>query len=119
VRALVFVVLTACTVGGSDNRPVTARPPHDPDRMPSETLDHQDPRADTSDHPVLSRSEACNWFQRHFTSCGEPAKAPTSMPASAISIGCGTCSTSSGNDPTALLLPLAVLLVVSRRRNKS
>jgi MYXO-CTERM domain-containing protein len=118
VRA-VLVLLTACTLGGGDNRPVTARPPRDPDRMSSDTLAHSNPRADTSHNKVFWRSEACGWFARHFTSCGEPEKQLPGKPFSPVSIGCGTCSTTGSGSAAGLLGALAVLLVVIRRRNKS
>jgi hypothetical protein len=52
------VLLAACTISGAKPAPVTARPPADPDRMPSAVLDKQDPGADTSKNPVLSRTSA-------------------------------------------------------------
>jgi MYXO-CTERM domain-containing protein len=53
-----LVLLAGCTLNGSGPTPVTARPPPDPDRMPSGVLDKQDPAADTSRNPVLSTTGA-------------------------------------------------------------
>jgi hypothetical protein len=58
VRALLPILLAACTINGRGPDPVTKPPPPDPDRMPTAVLDKQDPGADTSNHPVLSRTSA-------------------------------------------------------------
>jgi hypothetical protein len=49
MRALAIVLLAGCTIHGR------ARPP---ETLPSAVLDHQDPSADTSQHPVMTRFTA-------------------------------------------------------------
>jgi uncharacterized protein (TIGR03382 family) len=55
MRLLLALAFAGCTIGAPPPE-VPARPPPDPDRMPSEVLAHQDPAADTSHNRELSRS---------------------------------------------------------------
>ncbi len=108
VRALGLVVLCACTFNGPGaNAPVTPKP--DPDGMPSEVLDRQDPGADTSKNPVLWSSGSKGWFP-DFNGCGN---ANYSSGESTF-IGCGSCAS---GDASGLLVVLAALGTVRRRRS--
>lgn len=106
MRALVLVVVAGCTINGRGPDPVTARPPPDPDRMPSVVLDHQDPGADASKNPILSRTEA------HHVDPND-ARWPW--------LGClrmFACSAGHGGDASGVLVVLAAL-AATRRRNRS
>lgn len=107
-----LLLVASCTLNGGGPAPVTARPPADPDRMPSDVLDKQDPGADTSKNPVLWRSES------HYVDPDGPASRMTQ----ALSCGMVRCSTGGDGDWTANLIVLAVLASTRRRyrsRNKS
>lgn len=103
VRAFfVAAVLAGCTFGNQGAAPVTARPKPDPDRMPSAVLDHQDPGADTSNNPILSRTEA------HYVD-----------PNDTSPLGClrrMTCSTGDASSGVAISV---VLFAVIRRRRRA
>lgn len=107
MRVLLLVLLAAaagCTFSGRGPAPVTARPPPDPDRMPSAVLDHQDPGADTSKNPVLSRTSA------RYSDPEESRWGP---------LGCLrmlACSTGRGGDTSGALVVLAVLAATRRRK---
>lgn len=97
---LIAVVFAGCTFGNQGPAPLTARPKPDPGRMPSAVLDHQDPGADTSKNPILSRTEA------HYVD-----------PDDTGALGClrrMTCSTGDGTSSVALTI--AVLVALRRRR---
>ena len=99
---LVTAVLAGCTFGNQGPAPVTARPEPDPDRMPSAVLDRQDPGADTSNNPILSRTEA------HYVD-----------PNDTSPLGClrrMTCSTGDGTSGVAISI---VLYAVIRRRRRA
>jgi MYXO-CTERM domain-containing protein len=105
VRALLPILLVACTFNGRGPDPVTKPPPPDPDRMPAEVLDKQDLHADTSKNPILSRSEA------------------HSAQSDGVSqwLGCLrllSCSAGTGGDTSGALIVIAVLAAI-RRRNRS
>jgi MYXO-CTERM domain-containing protein len=105
VRALLPILLVACTFNGRGPDPV-AKPPPDLDRMPSEVLDKQEPGADTSRNPVLSRTEA-----HHI----DPNDAPWRW------FGCLrmlSCSAGKQGDASGALIVLAAL-AASRRRKRS
>jgi hypothetical protein len=107
---LFVCILAACTVNGSGPAPVTARPPADPNRMPNEVLDRQDPGADTSKNPVLSRSES-----HYVDPDGFAART-----AQALSCGMIRCTSGHRSDSSVALIVLAVLATTRRRRrNKS
>lgn len=75
--------------------------------MPSAVLDHQDPGADTSKNPVLSRSSA------HYVDPDDNRWGP---------LGCLrmlACSTGRGGDTSGALVVIAVLVATRRRRNTS
>ena len=104
MRALLVVLLAGCTLNGRGPDPVTARPRPDPDRMPSEVLDKQDPGADTSKNPILSRSEA------HYV---DPDDAKWQW------LGClrwFSCSTDGNGDASGALVVLAALVAMRRRK---
>ena len=105
MRALLPILLVACTFNGRGPDPVTKPPPPDPDRMPAEVLDKQDLHADTSKNPILSRSEA---------------HGPSDDRASQW-FGCLrllSCSAGTGGDASGALIVMA-MLVATRRRNRS
>jgi hypothetical protein len=117
VRALLLAMIaSACTVGRGPD-PVTARPPPDPDRMPSDVLDKQDPGADTSSHPTLSRSEANPhpWLSDLFGGCGNATRSS----GRETFIGCGGCETRDVSGASNLALVAVAALVVTRRRKRS
>ncbi|HEY5926918.1 MAG TPA: hypothetical protein VIV11_34765 [Kofleriaceae bacterium] len=104
MRALLPVVLVGCTISGRGPDPVTKPPPPDPDRMPSAVLDKQDPGADTSRNPILSRSEA---------SYVDPSDERWRW------LGCLrwlSCSTGTGGDASGVLIVIAVLATTRRRK---
>ena len=98
-----LVLLAGCTLNGSGPTPVTARPPPDPDRMPSGVLDKQDPAADTSRNPVLSKTSA----SYHADSVRDHAL-----------FGCLrmlSCN-AGGGDASGLLIVVAALAATRRRK---
>lgn len=103
VRLIVLAAcLAGCTFGNQSPTAVPARRPPDPDRMPSEVLDHQDPGADTSNNPILSRTEA------HYVD-----------PNDTSPLGCLrrlTCSTGDASSGVAISV---VLFAVIRRRRRA
>ncbi len=104
MRALLPILLVGCTLNGSGPDPVTKPPPPDPDRMPSSVLDHQDPGADTSHNPVLSRTSA------HYVDPNDQRWA---------ALGCLrmlACDAGRGGDTSGALVVLAVLAITRRRR---
>jgi MYXO-CTERM domain-containing protein len=104
VRALLPVLLVGCTINGRGPDPVTKPPPPDPDRMPSAVLDKQDPAADTSKNPILSRSEA------HYV---DPSDARYQW------LGCLrllSCDAGARSDASGVLVVLAVFASTRRRR---
>ncbi len=123
MRALLVVALgtlAACTLGSRGPEAVTARPPPDPDRMPSEVLEHQDPGADTSHNPELSRSEANPhpWLSGLFGGCDDHAA--QNWDGRETFIGCGSCSTRDAVGAGNLgLVVLAALSATRRRRRRS
>jgi MYXO-CTERM domain-containing protein len=117
VRVLVLAAFMGCTISGRGPDPVTARPPHDPARMPSEVLEKQDPGADTSKNPVLSRSEANPhpWLSGLFGGCGGDQS--SSWSGRETFIGCGSCSSrNTSGAGTSMLVALAALVTTRRRR---
>ena len=125
MRAVLLVALItaalSCMLGGRGPDPVTARPPPDPDRMPSEVLEHQDPGADTSHNPELSRSEANPhpWLSGLFGGCDD--RAQQSYSGRETFIGCGSCQArdASGGANVALLMVAGLIATRRRRRNGS
>jgi hypothetical protein len=101
VRALLLLGLVGCTLNGSGPAAVTARPPPDPDRMPAAVLDKQDPAADTSKHPVLSRTSA------HYVDEDSPWRGCLRMLA---------CDAGGGGDVSGALIVIAVLAATRRRK---
>ena len=104
MRALLPVVLAACTISGRGPDPVTKPPPPDPDRMPSAVLEKQDPGADTSRNPILSRTEA------HYV---DPNDARYQW------LGClrwFACDAGARGDASGALVLLAVLAATRRRK---
>jgi uncharacterized protein (TIGR03382 family) len=97
VRIAFLLVLASCTI----DRPMpVVAPHHDPDGMSSAVLDRQDPAADTSHNPELSRSEL------HYVD-----------PNDTSPIGClrhVACNSGGGSD--GILVVLAALAAVRRRR---
>ena len=106
MRALLIVLLAGCTFSGRGPDPVTARPPPDPDRMPSAVLDHQDPGADTSHNAVLSRSSA------HYK---DPDESPWTPLGCLRMLSCDTGG--GGGDASGALVVLAVVAATRRRRD--
>lgn len=106
MRVLLLAMLAGCTLGNARPAAVTARPPHDPDRMPSAVLDNQDPGADTSKNPVLTRSSA------HYVDPSDTHRWPGCL--SLLS-----CNSGTHGDASGLLVVLAVLVATKRRRNTS
>ena len=105
MRALLIVLLAGCTLSGRGPDPVTARPPPDPDRMPSAVLDHQDPGADTSQHPVLSRTST-HYTDREHRGVGQL-------------LGClqmFSCDAGGDGGAGGALVVLAVVAATRRRR---
>jgi hypothetical protein len=99
MRALAMLALASCTLGSG------ARPdPRDPDPMPSAVLAHQDPAADTSKNPVLSRSES----HYHDPNDGHGWCAWIPFPPS----GCST------GDRNGVLLVAATVAFACRRRRR-
>ena len=101
MRALLPILLVSCTFNGSGPTPVTARPPPDPDRMPSAVLEKQDPGADTSRNPVLSKTSA------HYVDQDSPWRGCLRML---------TCNAGGGGDASGVLIVLAVLAATRRRK---
>ena len=92
---LVLLAWCGCTIDGQTR---VATPHHDPDNMSPAELDHQDPAADTSHNPELSRTES------HFYEQDGP-------------LGCFrhvACNAGGGGD--GVLVAIAGLLAVRRRR---
>ena len=110
MRALVLSALLAgCTINPGGPTPVTARPPADPNRMPTEVLDKQDPGADTSKNPVLSRSEA------HYVDPDGP------LPSIARALSCGMVRCDAGGSTggwTIGLVMLSLWVATRRRRHR-
>jgi MYXO-CTERM domain-containing protein len=104
VRALLPVLLVACAVNGSGPAPVIARPPPDPDRMPTAVLDKQDPGADTSKNPVLSRTSA------HYVDNDSQWAGCLRLLA---------CNSGGGSGDASGLLIVIAALAATRRRNRS
>lgn len=107
MRVLALLLVAGCTINGRGPDPVTARPPADPDRMPADVLAKQDPSADTSKNPVLSRSEA------HYRDPNGPAEGLGQL------LGCMkmfSCSTRGGDSDLGGLLVVAAALAATRRR---
>ncbi|HEY5948450.1 MAG TPA: hypothetical protein VIV40_23295 [Kofleriaceae bacterium] len=106
MRALLPMLLVGCTLNGSGPGAVTARPPPDPDRMPAAVLDKQDPGADTSKHPVLSKTSA------HYSDPSDGRYNPA--------LGClrllACDSGGRGGDASGLLIVVAALVATRRRR---
>ena len=102
MRALLPLLLVACTFNGRGPDPVTKPPPPDPDRMPSEVLDKQDPAADTSKNPILSRSEAHSADDDRYRWLG--------------CLRLFACSGAGGGDASGGLIVLAVLVATGRRK---
>lgn len=109
----------SCTLNGRGPDPVTARPPPDPDRMSSEVLEHQDPGADTSHNPELSRSEANPhpWLSGLFGGCDDSAQ--QSWNGRETFIGCGGCSTRDAAGAGNLGLVVIAVIAATRRRRSS
>lgn len=113
------LLLAACTLGGGaagGPRPAAPAQPTG-DMMPSSVLDRQDPGADTSKNPVLSRSSSRSWLDgvldRVFPSQSAPAfQSPEAAPH--YSQGCRGCAADRSADPFAL----AVAAVALRRRRR-
>jgi MYXO-CTERM domain-containing protein len=112
----VLAAVMGCTILGRGPDPVTARPPTDPDRMPSDVLEKQDPGADTSKNPVLSRSEANPhpWISGLFGGCDQSS----SWNGRETFIGCGSCSTRDASGAGSFMLVALAALVGTRRRRR-
>jgi hypothetical protein len=107
VRALVVADVLAgagCTFNGRGPDPVIVRPKPDPDRMPSAVLDHQDPGADTSHNPELSRSGSRHGIDAQWLGCLRW-------------VACDA-GARGGGDASGVLLVLA-LVAATRKRNRS
>ena len=81
--------------------------------MSSETLEHQDPKADTSHHPTL-RTYSSGWSWGNLfghSSSSNPFSSPGSPPH--YYTGCGGCAS---DDPSSLLVLLASMPAFARRR---
>ncbi len=112
VKVLALAAVAACSINGAGPAPVTARPAPDPERMPSEVLDHQAPSADTSKHPELSRTEA------HYHDPNGPAEGVKQLLGCMKMFSCSTTHTDD-NDMSGLLVVAAALVAAKRRRNRS
>jgi hypothetical protein len=95
VRWLSCLLVVGCTLGG----PAKPIAPHDPEPMPSQVLDKQDPGADTSHNKILSRSEA------HYSPPRDPNK-----------VGCALLPSCSTNDASGLVIVLAAAFTLRRRK---
>lgn len=107
MRARVFVVvavLAGCSFNGRGPEPVIVHPKPDPDRMPSAVLDHQDPGADTSKNPELSRSGSRHGIDAQWLGCLRW-------------VACDS-GAHGGGDASGVLLVLA-LFAATRKRNRS
>jgi MYXO-CTERM domain-containing protein len=112
VATLGLLVLATCTVNGPGPR-APAPQQSDPDRMPSEVLDRQDPGADTSKNPVLSRSSTGPSFLSNlFGGCGGATRSSQEE----TFIGCGSCAS---GEPSGLVVMLAAFAMTLRRRRRS
>lgn len=123
------LALAACTIGGGSggaaggSRPAAPAQPTG-DMMPSSVLDRQDPGADTSKNPVLSRSSSRSWLDgvldRVFPSHAAPAfQAPEAAPH--YSQGCRGCAADRSAGPSALAAAAAAAaaaLAARRRRRR-
>lgn len=98
-------MLVGCTFNGRGPDPVIVHPRPDPDRMPSAVLDHQDPGADTSHNPELSRSGSRHGIDAQWLGCLRW-------------VACDSGARGRGGDASAVLLVLA-LLAATRNRNRS
>jgi len=107
VLALLLLV-AGCTLNGRGPDPVTRPPPADPQRMPSAVLDHQDPGADTSKHPVLTRTEA------HYS---DPLDS-TNGCMRWLGLGLFRCAAGGDGDSGGLLVIAAVLAATRRRKRR-
>jgi hypothetical protein len=98
VRLALLCFVAGCTIGSSKPDPLRPRVV-DPDPMPEAVLAKQDPGADTSKNPVLSRSE-----MRY------------SEPWDYTKGGCRSYYCSGGGDPSLLVVVVALALRRRRRR---
>ena len=82
--------------------------------MPSSTLEHQNPGADTSHNPTL-KTYGSRWNLGSLFHWGHPSNpfGEVAGPAPHYYTGCGGCSS---NDPSGALVLLAFVPLVRRRR---
>jgi hypothetical protein len=106
VHALLPVLLVACTINGRGPDPVTQPHAPDPDRMPAELLDKQDPSVIIPRDPPRPKSALLEMF-----SGAEP---------NVRLFGCIglRCNTGHDGDASGALIVIAAL-VATRRRNRS
>lgn len=89
-------------------------PPQDPaDMMPSATLEHQDPGADTSHNKTIKTyGSRWTWGSLFHSGPSFPSFGDTSSPPHYYT-GCGGCASS---DPSNALMLLALAPLLRRRR---
>lgn len=119
-RALLSVCVAGCTLG-SGSRPGAPVQPRQ-DVMPPSVLDHQDPGADTSHNPELTRSshevtlggligDLFSWHTR-APSVGSPAE------TSHYYHGCH-CATQGSSDPPVLAIAMGLVMLRRRRKHRA
>ena len=114
----------ACTIGGKGPPSVAAPVQPTEEMMPSEVLDRQDPGADTSRNPELSRSSSGSLLGGLFGGLfGGPSSSLMVGPAEPPHYykGCGGCASDRGSAGAggALVLAHGLSLSLSRRRRRS
>jgi hypothetical protein len=119
MRASVFAVwLAGCTISGGSRPPAAPAQPTD-DMMPSEVLERQDPGADTSQNPELSRSSSRSLLDELLGSLS-PGSAPAPAFAGTTEAphyykGCRGC----GAERPGGLAAIAVAAGLGLRRRRS
>jgi hypothetical protein len=109
MRSLALALLAGCTIAGGPRKQTV--PTMTDDMMPSEVLEHQDPGADTSNHPSTtvggwSFGDFFRWPSAPASPFGSTGETPHYY------TGCRGCG---GSDP-ALCAGLALLALATRRR---
>ncbi|HUS27467.1 MAG TPA: hypothetical protein VMZ53_03130 [Kofleriaceae bacterium] len=107
---IVLLLLVGC--GRPAGSGMGAEEPQDP--MPSSTLEHQNPAADTSKNPTL-HTYGSRWHWPSFFHFGGPPDPFASVGGAAphYYTGCGGCSS---HDPSNALIVFALMPLVVRRR---
>ena len=116
------VLLAGCTIAGSSRGPAAPAQPTD-DMMPSSVLDRQDPGADTSRNPELSRSGSRSLLGELLDGL-LPSRGPApafDTPAEAPHYykGCRGCASDRPGGLPALLIAAGLTLRIRRRRRRA